>query len=407
MKSRKKSEGQKTFNIILSIVVALVLWAYVLGEVNPTTQQTIPNVPVQLINIQSLTARELAISGDGEYMVDVVLEGKRADIMNVTAQDIVAEADLFGWSKGENFIPVNVTVPETVKVLETKAGKIQITIEDLVALSKPVVVIYTGTMPDNMEEGAVEIKPEGIEVTGAKSEVEAVTQIQVTLDVSDLNADGETVQSAAIPVNYAGVPVDNVRLSANYVDVFAKLYQIKEVALVTEIVGELGEGLGAEVNVPETIRIKGSKAAIAEVSSVLAEPVDISGITGDGAVTLNVILPEGIELAKGYEKITLGVSIQETSTIVFEYTTDEILLEGLTKGKSVNTDATKLVVTASGRKEIINLLKKDQLKLYIDVADLEVGEQMVKVMVTYEVALHKIAVEPSEISITLVDTEQE
>lgn len=402
MKSRKK-----TFNIIFSIVVALFLWAYVLGEVNPTTQQTIPNVPVQLINIQSLTARELAISGNGEYMVDVVLEGKRADIMNVTAQDIVAEADLFGWSKGENYIPVTVTVPETVKVLETKAGKIQITIEDLVALSKPVVVIYSGTMPDNMEESAAVIKPEGIEVSGAKSDVEAVTEIQVTLKISDLSEDGKTVQSAAIPVNYAGMPVENVRLSANYVDVFAKLYQLKEVALVTEIIGELGEGLGAELNVPETILIKGSKANLEGVTSVSAEPVDITGITGDGAVTLNVVLPEGIELAQGYQKITLGVSIQETSTIVFEYTTDEILLEGLTKGKSVNTEESSLVVTVSGRREIIDSLTKDQLKLYIDVADLEVGEQMVKVMVSYEVALHKIAVEPEEISITLVDTEQE
>lgn len=402
MKSRKK-----TFNIIFSIVVALFLWAYVLGEVNPTTQQTIPNVPVQLINIQSLTARELAISGNGEYMVDVVLEGKRADIMNVTAQDIVAEADLFGWSKGENYIPVTVTVPETVKVLETKAGKIQITIEDLVALSKPVVVIYSGTMPDNMEESTAVIKPEGIEVSGAKSDVEAVTEIQVTLKISDLSEDGKTVQSAAIPVNYAGMPVENVRLSANYVDVFAKLYQLKEVALVTEIIGELGEGLGAELNVPETILIKGSKANLEGVTSVSAEPVDITGITGDGAVTLNVVLPEGIELAQGYQKITLGVSIQETSTIVFEYTTDEILLEGLTKGKSVNTEESSLVVTVSGRREIIDSLTKDQLKLYIDVADLEVGEQMVKVMVSYEVALHKIAVEPEEISITLVDTEQE
>lgn len=402
MKSRKK-----TFNIIFSIVVALFLWAYVLGEVNPTTQQTIPNVPVQLINIQSLTARELAISGNGEYMVDVVLEGKRADIMNVTAQNIVAEADLYGWSKGENYIPVTVTVPETVKVLETKAGKIQITIEELVALSKPVVVLYSGTIPDNMEESTAVIKPEGIEVSGAKSDVEAVTEIQVTLNISDLSEEGETVQSAAIPVNYAGMPVENVRLSANYVDVFAKLYQLKEVALVTEIIGELGEGLGAELNVPETIMIKGSKANLEEVTSVTAEPVDITGITGDGAATLNVILPEGIELAQGYQKITLGVSIQETSTIVFEYTTDEILLEGLTKGKSVNTEEAILAVTVSGRREIINSLTKDQLKLYIDVADLEVGEQMVKVMVSYDVALHKIAVEPEEISITLVDTEQE
>lgn len=407
MQSKKRSEGRKTFNIIFSIIVALFLWAYVLGEVNPTTQQTIPNVQVQLLNIQSLTARELAISGDGEYLVDVVVEGKRADIMNITAEDIVAEADLYGWSKGENFIPVNVTVPETLKVLETKAGKIPVTIEELVALSKPVKVLYTGSLPENMEEGSVKIKPEGIEVSGAKSAVESVTEIQVTYHLEDLTADGKTIQSEAIPVNYAGIPVENVRLSANYVDVSAKLYQVKEVELITEITGELPLGLGALLDVPETIRIKGTKETLADLTAVTTEPVDISGITGDGAVTLRIPLPEGVELAKGYETITLGVTIEQTSTKVLEYTADEILLEGLTKGKSVNTDATTFKVTVSGRAEIIDTITKEQLGLYIDVSKLTAGSQSVPILVSTELSLHKIIIEPETIPITLVDSEQE
>lgn len=405
MKTKKKSEGQKTFNIILSILVALFLWAYVLGEVNPTTQETISNVPVQLLNVQSLTARQLAISGDGEYMVDVVIEGKRADIMNITAQDIVAEADLYGWSLGENVIPVTITVPEPLKVIETKAGKIQITIEELVALSKPVSVVLSGKLPADTEEGSVLIKPEGIEVSGAKSAVDAVKEIQVTLNAENLTAEGKTFQSATVPVNSAGIPVENVHLSANYVDVFAKLYQVKEVALAPALSGELADGMGVEVGVPSTVKIKGTKTALANVDSVTTEPVDISGITGNATVTLSVILPEGVELAKGYETITLGVTVQETSTKVFEYTADEILLEGLTKGKSVNTDAANFKVTVSASKDVINALTKDQLKLYIDVSKLNAGDQTVPVQITYDVALHQITVEPKEIAITLVGTE--
>jgi YbbR domain-containing protein len=275
MQNKKKpesSEAQRTFNIILSIVIALVLWAYVIGEVNPTTQQTITNVPVQLLNIQSLTARELAISGDSDYTVDVVVEGKRADIMKITAQDIIAEADLFGWSKGENFIPVNVTVPQALTLIEIKSAKIEVTIEDLVAQSKQVVVVYKGDMPNNTEEGAVEIKPSEIEVTGAKSEVETVTHVQVVIDITELSAEGQTVQGVAVPVNYAGMTVENVKLSSNYIDVFAKLYTLKEVTLITDFEGELAQGYGAEINVPKVILIKGSKSTLKDIDSVSAEP---------------------------------------------------------------------------------------------------------------------------------------
>lgn len=406
-KKSENSESRRTFTIILSIVVALFLWAYVIGEVNPTTEQTIPNVPVQLLNIQSLNARELAIVGDGEYTVDVVVEGKRTDIMNVTAEEIIAEADLFGWSKGENFIPVRVNIPDPFKLIEVKSGKIEVTIEDLVALSKPVEVIYRGEMPRNTEEGAVVIKPSEIEVTGARSEVETVTRIQVTINIDNLSADGETVQGTAVPVNHAGVVVENVKLSANYVDVFAKLMKLKEVALVTELTGELAEGYGAEIDVPDTITIKGSEKDIKDIESITTEPVDISGMTEGGTISLKAILPDRVELANGYKNVKAGLTIQPISNKEIVYSVEEILLEGLTKGKSVNTEIETLEVLVSGKVGIVNKLNKDDLELYVDVSDLEVGDHTVQVMALYDVPLHSITVNPEQIAISIIEIEQE
>lgn len=410
MANKEKSgspENKRTLTIILSIVIAIVLWTYVIKEVNPTTQETIANVPVQLLNVQSLTARDLAISGDAEYTVDVVVKGKRADIINISAEEIIAEADLFGWSKGENFVPVNVIVPEALDIVEIKSPKIQVTIEDLVALSRPVVVVYRGDMPPNTEEGSVEIKPAEIEVTGAKSEVETVTGVQVVIDIADLTAEGETVQGVAVPVNYAGVAVENIKLSANYVSVFAKLLTLKEVPLIMEVTGTLDDGLGAEVDIPKSIMIKGSKGIINKIDSVTAEPLDISGMTEGGTVPLKIVLPEGIEFAKGYEALKARISIEKTATRVFGFTAEQILLEGLTKGKSVNTDATNFEVTVTGRKDIVEALTADQIELYIDVSEAAAGNQNVRVMVSYDIPLHMVTVNPEQITITVIETELE
>jgi len=406
-RKRDSSEKEKTITIILSILVALVLWAYVLGEVNPTTQQTIANVPVQLLNIQSLTARELAISGDGKYTVNVIIEGKRSDIMNITAQDIIAEADLFGWSKGENFVPVNVIAPESLKILEAKPAKVEVTIEDLVALSKPVEVIFRGNMPADTEEGAIEVKPAAIEITGARSEVEAVTSVQVTVEVADFSAEGSTVQVIASAVNYAGMPVENIKLSANYIQVFAKLLRVKEIPLSVSIVGELAEGLGAELSVPETIKIKGTKGVIDEITSIDAEPVDVTGVTGNGTVSVKVILPEGVELAKGYENIQAGVVVEQISTKVFEYAADEIVLEGLTAGKSVTIQIASVEVKVTGRIDIVDQLEKEDLILYIDTEELAEGIQNVTIKASHEVALHTVTILPEEVTIELLQTGQE
>lgn len=405
-KTRKTDSG-RTISIIISIIIALLLWSYVIIQVNPTKEETIARVPVQLLNVQSLTVRQLAIAGDGEYTVDVVVEGRRADIMNISSEDIVAEADLFGWSKGENYIPVNVKLPPGLKLVEIRSAKIKVTIEDLVALSKPVNVVYRGNFPANTEEGDLELRPAEIEVTGAKSAVESVNEIRAYIDVDDLSTERKTFQSEVIPLNQAEIIVENVNLSSSYVNISVRLLQLKEVPLVVETVDSLAEGYGAEINAPQSVLIKGTKAAIQDVTSVKAEPVDITGITNSAKIPLTLQLPEGVELSKKNPAIVAEISVEKIATKQFEFTADDILLDGLTKGKTVNTDVAEVIVSVTGRKEVVEQLQRDQLELYIEMEGLKTGSHTVPIMVSSRVPLHNITVDPPEIRITILDTEQE
>lgn len=408
MKNKKKTGSlvsRKTFTVIISIAIALFLWAYVIGEVNPTIKQPLLNVPVQLLNIQSLHARDLAIAGSEQYTVDVVVEGKRSYILKADPEDILAEADLFGWSKGENYIPVNVLVPDNLRIIEIRPAKIQVNIEDLVAVSRPVVVVYTGDLPGNAEEGAVDIKPAEIEVTGAKSDVEEVARVQAAIDVTGLTDEGKTMQAEVIPVNYAGMPVESVRLSANYADIFAKLYRLKEVPFEARFTGELEEGLGLEADVQKTIVIKGSKSALKEISAVSTEPVDISGITKAGNVELVPILPKGIELAKGYENPKARLSIVEVENKVFRFSADDIMIEGLDAGKSAAINAGVLEVTLIGRKDIIASIEKEQVMLFVNLAEMGPGTRNVKVAASCDVGLKQISVDPKEVTVIIKSVE--
>ena len=406
-KKKKAPDSGRTITIILSVVIALLLWAYVIIQVNPTKEEIIPRVPVQLLNLQSLTARELAIAGDGEYMVDVVVEGRRADIEKVTSQDIVAEADLVGWGKGENYITVNVKVPPALKIVDVRSTKIQVTIEDLVALIKPVTVVYRGEFPVGTEEGEIELRPAEVEVTGAKSAVESVHEVRMYIDTEDLATERRTIQGEAVPLNSAEMIVENVRLSSGYVNVSARLLQLKEVPLLVETVGSMGEGYGVELDLPQTVLIKGTKSVIKDIESIRAEPLDIAGLTQNKNVILTLLLPDGVELSKKNPPLRAGINIQETATKEFSFTADDIILEGLTQGKTVNTEAMDIVVFVTGRVQIVDQLQSNQLELYIEVADLPAGDQTVPLMVSTAASLHSITLDPSEIAITIIDTDQE
>jgi YbbR domain-containing protein len=406
-KAKKTADNGRTFTIIISVVIALILWSYVIIQVNPTKEEVIPRVPVKLLNVQSLTARQLAILGDGEYVVDVVVEGRRADIGKVKAGDIVAEADLHGWTKGENYIPVNVIVPSTLKHVEARVLKIQVTIEDLVAVSMPVGVYFRGNFPVDTEEGEIELRPSEIEVTGAKSAVEEVEEIRIYVDVENLTSSGTDIQSEVQAINHGEMNVDNIKLSSNYVNVSAKLLQLKEVPLIVETTGGPGEGFGVEIDVKNSIFLKGTKAALKNIESVKADPVDISKIFRTGNVTLNFNLPEGVELSKRNLRVVAGIRIEQTGEKQFSFSENDILMRGLTQGKTVNMEAVSLLVTVSGRKEIVELLQQDQIQPYIDVENLSAGVHTVSLMASMDVPLHSVSLNPDQITIEIIDKGQE
>ena len=84
MKDTKPEKQRPHHGHYYSIIIAC-FWSYNhSGEPHQGGDNS--QVPVQLLNVQSLTARQLAIAGDGEYTVDVVVEGRRADIAKIPAK---------------------------------------------------------------------------------------------------------------------------------------------------------------------------------------------------------------------------------------------------------------------------------------------------------------------------------
>jgi YbbR domain-containing protein len=96
--------NSNTFYKIISVLVAVVLWAYVIEATEPVKKQTIQDVPVQLLNEESLAARGLALSGEANYTVDVEIRRKGR-----TFQRSPPETSLrwrtFSLSIGKNYIP--------------------------------------------------------------------------------------------------------------------------------------------------------------------------------------------------------------------------------------------------------------------------------------------------------------
>lgn len=398
--------NSNTFYKIISVVVAIVLWAYVIEATEPMKTITITDVPVQLLNEESLATRGLALSGEATYTVDVEIEGKRADLSKITSSDFIANADLFGYSIGKNYIPVTVSAPEGITINEVKPIKINVVIEELVEATKPIKVNFIGQLEEGIEAGQISTQPEEIQVSGAKSEVSVVAYVKADVNTSKLTAEGSTIQSKAVAVNSAGDVVENVRLSSAYIEVTAQLCDVKEVPLNLQVTGQVASIYEVtDIDIPTSVKIKGTTEDLRAITALTAGAIDISAVSSTSSLPVMIALPEGVEFATGYESLTVNLIIKPVATKQFTYMAEEISIEGMEDISNIAVSTPQITITASGSESVIAGLNKEDLQPYLTLDAEALISATAKVQVRYSKQLGHIAVDPAEIHITLNQTQ--
>lgn len=402
----RKGKSQKIITMAISLVIALFLWGYVIGEVNPPKKTTIYDVPVELMNVDSLTEKGLAVQGGGNYTVDVVVKGKRADLNKLKEDEIIATADLVGFGKGKNYVAVNVSLPSSADLVEVKPSKILVIIEDLVEVSMPVEVVFTGKMGNNTEIGGVEIKPAEIEVSGAKSDVAEVERVQVSMDSGLFQSEeGSRAQGTVAALNGAGLKVETVHLSSDTVDVTGFLMQLKEVELIVKTQGSPGDRLGVTIDALKKIKIKGLKDNLKEITSVEAEPIDLSGLSGVNEIPLKLRLPAGIEAAEAFLDLKATVTVEEMHSKVFTFTQENVDFNNLSSGYKAEAEPVSVAVTVTGTREALQDLTGENIVLSADLQGFAAGSGEVKIRVSCNRNVHSIVAEPDTISVTVSEEE--
>ena len=143
-----RKNKQEIMAMIICVIVAFALWLYVMSDVNPVKTTVVNNVPVELVNTESLEQSNLALLPDQHFTVNLSISGKTSDIFNVSAADFSLVADMStSLKKGDNTISVEIkNAPKGITVNE-KAGAlyvIKVKLDSLTEKSIPVVIKVTG-----------------------------------------------------------------------------------------------------------------------------------------------------------------------------------------------------------------------------------------------------------------------
>ena len=390
---------------IFALLIAIVFWSYVMNDVNPRITKEYRNINVVYSQTEQLKKSGIVVTSPEEIKVNVKIAGRRNDILAITDKDITAKVDLSGYSAGEKRVSIDVDVPSKVELVDYSPKEVLFDFDNIVNRERPVTVETTGKVASGYILADKEIKPQSVFIKGPKTLVNRVSEVIAYVDVSESTKDlNVTVPIKLVDVD--GKEVNGLEKEPNVVDVFIPVKRVKTVPIEIQTEGSVPQGyeMGNIKVFPSTVKIMGDEDELAAVKSIKTEVVNISTFLEKGSVELKLIIPEGIELAEPSIKPSADIDIHKIIEKTMEYNLDEISVNNLGGGLSIDNNATApshIAVTVKGSDKIIEPLTKEDLPLFIDLDGLGEGAHTVPVKVNEINGVEIVNINPSEIQIHL------
>jgi YbbR domain-containing protein len=168
---------------LISVIIAMVLWAVVLGSRNIEATKEVP--------LEVITPADVVAANDIPEHISFKMTGPKAFLRAILdRKEEPIRVNLSGSKPGlvtYRFFQDNIHLPIGVKVQSINPTAILIKLEYLKRREVPVKVELHGIPPEGYRVVRTEVKPETVRIKGAESRIDGVTEIfTLPFDVSDL-----------------------------------------------------------------------------------------------------------------------------------------------------------------------------------------------------------------------------
>jgi len=390
---------------IVSVVFSIMFWFYVMGDINPELTTAIENVEVELLNMEELAQSGLVVIGQKDYAVNIEIRGRRNDVYMVASEDVKISADVMGFKAGMNSVPLDISVPSSVDLVDFTPKQIKIELDRVVQKQKPVEIIRSNTHLEGFMTKPPKVETEEVLVAGPESFVNNVEKVIGEIDVGGLT---EPV-SQNVPlraVDEEGNEVAGVSIGQAYTKVYLPVYRFESFPIVADIIGQVDENhrvVSVSV-IPESIQVQGDSKAIELEESIMTETIDVSGLTESFEFDVPVIIPDSLSASYMRGPVKVNVEIEPLRTKEIIISSDSIIIENLETGLTTNLPELDrdIIVRISDLESVIENLNSSQINLFVDLQGLDKGIHKLEILdeengfIGFEIITPSIEIEISE-----------
>ncbi|MBQ7990907.1 MAG: hypothetical protein IJ251_07680 [Oscillospiraceae bacterium] len=389
---------------VLSILIAVIVWAVVSINQFPTVQKKYANVPV-VVDLEGTYAQTLGLDviSISDETVTVVLEGDRATMGELGLENLRAEADIQGVVRSGT-VALNLTVVAdngatfTAKSVEPSSVTVDF---DQIVTKEFAVKALSGDLKlkKGYLSGDPTVYPETIKVTGAQSNMDRITDVAVMVSADqEIDKTYEyTTSDIVLYNNNAIVPNDgdSFTFDNDQFRVVVPVYQRKTLPLDVNITNA-PEGFDVEyfrkqlVFSADRIDVASQDEKISQLTSLTIGTINMREVDA-GAVfefETGTFLPEGFDDLSGIEKVTVTCPSENISKKPISIGGSEIVFLNNNTDFSISTITSGLTLYVVGDADQIEQINKGDISAQVDLSSVELVAGVNRVSVDLKISTY-------------------
>lgn len=326
---------------ILAFLSAVIMWFLVINIDDPVTSATYYDIPVTVINEEVLTDSNRTYQiVDDTQTVNVTVTAKGSELKKISAEDIVATADMKELSLGTQ-IPIQIEIAgKNYQEAYSTPRNLQVKIDEEAKNNFPITPTTSGTVREGYVIGELTANPEKVTIRGPKTVINSISRVCAEVNVSGLS-ENATLEATLILYDANNNVIDQTLLANNLgeegVTVDVELYQTKNVPLKLDtslITAAEGYSIGDISYEPQEVQISGEESVVKSLDEIEipAEELKQSNLTEKTELTIDIqpYLPEGISLTDvNANNVVVVISVNQPGAETFEISTSSIVINNL------------------------------------------------------------------------------
>ncbi len=389
--------------LLLSLGLAIALWAWVTTTRDPETTKVFTNIALSSAQLQD----GLVIVGDLNP-VNVSVTGPRSVVNALVSTDVTAELELGNISEPGSY-PVQILVakPEDIWSTSSLPRSVSVVIEQQVTRGFPVSPVQTGSLNSNQQVEAIIPNASEVTVSGPASLVNRVVRVELPVDIENKTTDFAGVFTPE-PVDETGQIIAGLTINPESIAATVEITaRGKRVAVIAQITGDPLSGFEVVDRLinPGTVLVDGPADVIADLITVSTDIVDIQGAQGDVAQRVDIVgLPDGVSLLDPQNgQVDVVVQIRQRG-VQQPLPSQQVTVVNLGPGLTATVEPDSVLVTVIGSESELETLSPSSLIVQVDASGLTPGTYQLSPTVILPRNMEWTSVEPNMVTITIVET---